>query len=155
MRGRVVIPIHNERGELVAYAGRSIDGSKPKYRLPAGFRKSQVLFNLFRARQENPTGTVVLVEGFFDCMKVTQAGYACVALMGCSMSDQQEAQLVEHCKRVVVMLDGDEAGLKAASEIAGRLAHRLYARIVDVPESRQPDQLSTEELIEVLMGVFV
>ena len=49
MSGRVVIPIHNERGELVAYAGRSIDGSEPKYKLPAGFHKSLELFNLHRA----------------------------------------------------------------------------------------------------------
>jgi hypothetical protein len=48
MKGRVVIPIHNERGELVAYAGRSIDGSDPRYKLPAGFHKSHVLFNLHR-----------------------------------------------------------------------------------------------------------
>ena len=49
MHGRIVIPIHNERGELVAYAGRSIDGSEPRYKLPAGFHKSVELFNLHRA----------------------------------------------------------------------------------------------------------
>ena len=43
MAGRIVIPIENELGELVAYAGRSIDGSEPKYRLPAGFKKGHVL----------------------------------------------------------------------------------------------------------------
>src|SRR5436190_21239250 len=48
MSGRIVIPIHNERGELVAYAGRAIDGSEPKYKVPAGFRKSMELFNLHR-----------------------------------------------------------------------------------------------------------
>jgi DNA primase len=48
MSWRIVIPIENEAGELVAYAGRSIDGSEPKYKLPAGFKKSHVLFNLCR-----------------------------------------------------------------------------------------------------------
>ena len=43
MAGRMVIPIENERGELVAYAGRSIDGSEPKYKLPAGFKKRAML----------------------------------------------------------------------------------------------------------------
>jgi DNA primase len=86
MAGRVVIPIENERGELVAYAGRSMNSSEPKYKLPAGFKKSQVLFNVCRALDEGSTGAVVLVEGFFDCMKVTQAEHVCVALMGCSLS---------------------------------------------------------------------
>jgi len=48
MHGRLVIPIHNEKGELLAYAGRSVDGSEPKYKFPSGFRKSLVLFNLHR-----------------------------------------------------------------------------------------------------------
>ena len=45
MSGRVVIPIHDERGRLVAYAGRAVDGREPRYRFPAGFGKSQVWFN--------------------------------------------------------------------------------------------------------------
>ena len=90
MSGRIVIPIENEKGELVAYAGRSVDGSEPKYKLPAGFKKSQVLYNLARVLEEDSTGAVVLVEGFFDCMKVVLAEHACVALMGCSMSGDQE-----------------------------------------------------------------
>jgi DNA primase len=64
MSGRIVIPIENEAGELVAYAGRAIDGSEPKYKLPAGFKRSQVLYNLARALEEDSTGAVVLVEGF-------------------------------------------------------------------------------------------
>jgi DNA primase len=152
MAGRIVIPIGNERGELVAYAGRSIDGSEPKYKLPAGFKKSQVLFNLCRAVEETE-GTVVLVEGFFDCIRVTQAGHACVALMGCSMSLDQEAQLVTHFRRVVVMLDGDEAGRTAAGEIASRLARRLWVRTVEVADGSQPDQLSSSELQQLLQGI--
>lgn len=48
LRGRIVIPIHDEHGALIAYAGRAIDGHEPKYRFPTGFRKSLVLFNLHR-----------------------------------------------------------------------------------------------------------
>src|ERR1044072_3524399 len=55
MTGRIVIPIDNERGELVSYAGRSMDGREPKYKLPAGFKKSQVLYNLARALEEDST----------------------------------------------------------------------------------------------------
>jgi DNA primase len=99
MHGRIVIPIHNEQGELVAYAGRAIDGSEPRYKLPAGFHKSHELFNLHRAIGESGgQSQVVVVEGFFDCMKVSAAGLACVALMGSSLSAQQEA-LTQHMKR--------------------------------------------------------
>jgi DNA primase len=124
MSGRVVIPIDNERGELVAYAGRAIDNSEPKYRLPAGF---------------------------IDCIKVVQAERVCVALMGCSMSAEQEAQLASRFRRAVIMLDGDEAGRKAVVEIAGRLARKMWMRVVNVPDGKQPDQLSTEEL-QALLG---
>jgi len=150
MHGRIVIPIDNERGELVAYAGRSIDGSEPKYKMPAGFKKSQVLYNLVRAAEETD-GRVVLVEGFFDCIRVTQAGHACVALMGSSMSDEQEIKLRTHFRQVIVMLDGDEAGRRAVGEIADRLTRKVWVRVVDLPDGGQPDQLSTEEL-ERLLG---
>ena len=70
MEGRVVIPIHDEHGFLVAYAGRSIDGTEPKYLFPPRFRKSLVLFNLHRAVCSGDS--VVVVEGFFDAVNVHQ-----------------------------------------------------------------------------------
>jgi DNA primase len=146
MHGRVVIPIDNERGQLVAYAGRSIDGSEPKYKLPLGFKKSQVLYNLSRAVEEAEQGTVVVVEGFFDCVKVTQAGFAAVALMGCSLSARQEHLLAEHFERALVMLDGDEAGQKAADTVVARLSRRLWVKAVRLPGGKQPDKLALTEL---------
>ena len=149
MSERVVIPIHNEVGELIAYAGRSIDDSEPKYKVPAGFKKSLVLFNLHRA--ENPQDRVVVVEGFFDAMKVHQAGFPhVVALMGCEMSEHQEALLVECFDEVVIMLDGDKAGESATGEITKRLMRKLFVRVVDVPKGKQPDQLSSEEIQNLL-----
>jgi DNA primase len=153
MSGRVVIPIHNQRGELVAYAGRSIDGSEPRYKLPAGFHKSLELFNLhrvleataemFEPRRKQP---IVVVEGFFDCLQVTQAGFPCVALMGCSMSEAQEKLLVKYFESAWLMLDGDEAGRAATLEISGRLLYSHWIRAVSLVQGIQPDQLSIEEL---------
>ena len=77
LAGRLVIPIHNERGELVAYCGRSLDGTQPRYRFPCGFTKSEFVFNLHRAAAAAQP-TVVLVEGFFDCLKLHQAGVPAV-----------------------------------------------------------------------------
>lgn len=151
MSGRVVIPIHNEPGELVAYAGRAIDGSEPRYKLPAGFHKSLELFNLHRVIGEsNPERHVVLVEGFFDCLQVTQAGFPCIALMGCSMSEAQEELLVKYFDNAWLMLDGDEAGRKAQAECVTRIGRRMWVRLAEVPEGKQPDHLSTEKIRQLL-----
>ncbi len=121
MQGRIVIPIRNKAHELVGYAGRSIDGQEPKYRFPAGFHKSQELFQLHRARQAG-TDTVIIVEGFFDAAKVWQAGNRnVVALMGSSLSESQAGLLEKHFRSAVLMLDGDAAGQKATTVIASRL----------------------------------
>ena len=63
LRRRIVIPIHNQSGELIAYAGRAIDNQEPKYRFPAGFRKSLVLFNLHRANAMKAHTVVVVKPG--------------------------------------------------------------------------------------------
>lgn len=149
MHGRIVIPIENEHGQLVAYAGRSIDGSEPKYKLPAGFKKSRVLYNLARAIDDS-SGLVVVVEGFFDCMKVTQAEYPCVALMGSQLSLEQERLLCEHFDRVLLLFDGDEAGKRATDECLLRLGRILWARAIKLPAGSQPDQLSANQFKTLL-----
>jgi DNA primase len=73
MAGRLVIPIHNAAGQLIAYCGRSVDQVEPRYRVPPGFAKSETVFNLHRAVATQES-VVVVVEGFFDCMKVHQSG---------------------------------------------------------------------------------
>lgn len=86
-------------------------------------------------------------------MKVTQADHACVALTGCSISKEQEGQLVAYFRQVVIVLDADEAGRNAATELPTRLAHKLWSRIVDLAEGTRPDQLAVEELPALLAGV--
>ena len=145
MEGRAVIPIHDEHGFLVAYAGRSIDGTEPKYRFPARFRKSIVLFNLHRA--VGCGDSVIVVEGFFDAVNVHQAGLPCVvALMGCSLSRRQEELLQEHFREVVLLLDGDNAGRRAGAAIAQRLVSKVSTRLVELPGGSQPDMLSADQI---------
>lgn len=80
-------------------------------------------------------------KAFFDCMKVHQAGYPCVvALMGSTLSVRQEKLLEDPFQRVVLMLDGDKAGISAATAIAARLTRKLFVKVVDVPTGRQPDR---------------
>ena len=147
MNGRIAIPIHSEKAALVAYVGRSLDSSEPKYRFPTHFRKSLALFNLHRAASAADDAEAVVVEGFFDCMKVHQAGYPCVvALMGSALSVRQEKLLEDYFERVILMLDGDKAGMSAAATIAARLTGKISVKVVHVPTGRQPDQMSTEEI---------
>jgi DNA primase len=151
LAGRCVIPIRDEKSRLVAYAGRAVDGEEPKYRFPAGFRKSQVLFNLDRAMQTCGRN-VIVVEGFFDAMKVHQAGYpAVVALMGASFSQRQSELMLSHFASITLMLDGDETGRRAAEVIAELLKPKASVRKVELPNRVQPDQLSSAE-INVLVG---
>jgi DNA primase len=154
MRGRIAIPIHDDRGTLVAYAGRAVDQEvadmKGKYRLPEGFKKSLVLFNLHRAKEHAAQGLVV-VEGFLDCFKVHQAGYAnVVALMGSTLSEAQEQLLLAHTDRLALMFDGDDAGTKCLREFYGRLRRRMYLREIHLEPGDQPDRLSEDRIRQLL-----
>jgi DNA primase len=134
MHDRVVIPIHNERGELVAYAGRSL-GDPPegsgKYAFPPNFKKSLVLFNLHRAR-EHATDGLIVVEGFFTVFEFFQRGRRnVVALMGSSMSKEQEQLIVETVGpkgRVLLALDNDEAGRKGSADALTWLSSQVFVR---------------------------
>src|SRR2546428_5896473 len=154
LRGRIVIPIHDEHGTLIAYVGRAIDGQEPKYRFPTGFRKSLVLFNLHRALQTGAR-TVIVVEGFFDALAVHQGDYpAVVALMGSTLSRPQADLLTTHFDRVLLMLDGDDAGRQGAAVIASTLAARMEVVPIRLDDGTQPDQL-TPNVIQRLLGAYL
>ena len=160
MSGRIAIPIHNPEGEVVAYCGRwpgEPVADVPKYKLPPGFRKSLEVFNIDRAAKASPDKPLVIVEGFFDCMKLHQHGCRrVVALMGSTMSAPQE-QLIRTCtdqhSRIIVMLDEDEAGRAGRDDIAARLAKMSFVKIhVFDQEGRQPEHLTAEEVQELVGG---
>jgi len=153
MAQRIAFPICSVKGELVGYAGRwpgdAPDG-RPKYRLPDGFKKSQEIFRLWKALQEDPEMPLVIVEGFFDVMRLWQLGIRkSVALMGSSMSEAQEAMLIQHLtpgSRVIVMFDEDEAGVSGRESVLQRLALKAYVRVVAFAEhGDQPENLTAEE----------
>lgn len=150
LSGRIVIPIQNRNGAIVAYAGRTLKGELPKYRLPAGFQKGLELFNVHRALATG-NKTVIVVEGYFDCMQVYQAGLPfVVALMGSCLSLQQERILLQCCERVILMLDGDQAGWVASEAIGARLSKQCSVVLAHVPEGTQPDQLSSTTIRQLI-----
>lgn len=157
MRGRVVIPIHNERGELVAYSGRYLGEppeGRPKYLLPSGFRKSQVVFNLDRAGKNAKESGLVVVEGFFDVFRVWQAGFPhVVAIMGSALSERQSDLLVASVGpsgRIALLLDQDDAGRSCSTRCIDELSSRVFVKAFALPhEGDQPDLLSKDQIRQV------
>jgi len=162
MADRIAIPIHNAKGEVVAYAGRFV-GETPegtaKYKLPPGFRKSQELFNIDRATKEPDEMPLVIVEGFFDVMKLHQHGCRkVVALMGSTLSAAQEELIRQHTNsqsHVIVMLDENEAGKAGREDIACRLSKFCFVRVhqFDKPDM-EPEHLTPEEVQQFMEGVL-
>lgn len=155
MAGRIVIPIHNEKGELVAYAGRAITDKQmeeAKYKLPPNFHKSAVVYNLHR---QKPGPGLIIVESYLSVYHLHQLGYPCtVALLGSAMSEEQ-AQLVYDFLgprgRAIIMLDADEAGMVGADKCLQLLGHKLFVKAVDIsPYGKKPHQLEVEVLKKII-----
>ncbi|HEV2694126.1 MAG TPA: toprim domain-containing protein [Verrucomicrobiae bacterium] len=159
MADRIAIPIHNAKGEVVAYAGRfpgEPPEGTPKYKLPQGFRKSQELFNIDLAVRQS--GPLFIVEGFFDCMKLHQHGCKkVVALMGSTLSATQEELIRQHTdskSQVIIMLDENDAGRAGREDIACRLARFCFVRVYEFPQQdMEPEHLSAEEVRLVMEGL--
>ena len=159
MRGFIAIPIHDEGGVLVAYAGRRLRPSDireyGKYKVPKGFRKDRVVYNLHRADAVDPTGPIVLVEGFFSVLKLFEAGIDVVgAIMGCELSEHQAKLLAPHAE-VILLFDGNAAGLAGAVSAREKLAERTTVRLVRLPEGLEPDDLDPKALRWLVRGVSI
>jgi DNA primase len=152
--GRRVIPLHNHLGELVAYGGRAVDDSEPRYRFPPGFAKSEILFNFHRAAAAAKP-VVVVVEGFFDCFQLHQAGVrSVVALMGSALYESQQRLLLERFRHVILMLDGDAAGRRATAEAAVRLRPHCTVQVIHLDHDAQPDQMTSGEVWRLLRATL-
>lgn len=157
LRGWIAIPIHSADGKLVAYAGRwpgEPPPGEPKYRLPRGFRKSLELFNQHRAAKESSAEPLVVVEGFFGCLRVWQAGHRrVVSLMGSMLSRTQENRIVDLTGvggHVVLLFDADAAGKKGAVESRERLNKRVSVCVARLDEGQQPDSLGDAEILSLI-----
>ncbi|MEP7354699.1 MAG: DNA primase [Acidobacteriota bacterium] len=119
-RGRLMFPIHNESGKVIAFGGRSMrDEDQPKYlnspETPI-YRKTSVLYNLNRARDGmRKNGRVVVVEGYMDVIGVYAAGVKeVVASCGTALTNPQVRAIHRHADAVVLNFDSDTAGENAA-----------------------------------------
>lgn len=160
MKDRLVFPIHNRDGELVAYCGRylgnEIPDGVPKYKQPANFRKELELFNWHRVKDDVTGDTpVVLVEGFFSVVKLFPA-YPVVSPMGRSLSARQTELLKSGgVTSVVVLFDGDDPGRTAVTTVGRQLlAEGFHVMAPVVREDFKPHRCTSDELARIL-GQFL
>lgn len=146
-RGRLMFPIRDERGDLVAFGGRLLGDGHPKY-VNSGdtplFRKSRVLYGMYRAKDRIAKDRrAVLTEGYLDVMACHKAGVTlAIASLGTALTDDHARMLKRWCDGVIVLYDSDSAGQKAADRAIEVLEPEgLKVRIALLPEGDDPDTL--------------
>jgi DNA primase len=147
---RLMFPIWDSIGNIIAFGGRAIDGSMPKYtnspETPL-FAKRRTLYALPLAEPSiRETGTAVVVEGYMDAIALHAAGFTnTVASLGTAFTEEQGTLLKRSASRVLLSFDSDEAGQRAA-RLALSIADRtgLDVAVVKIEGAKDPDELLRE-----------
>ena len=157
MPATIRFPIHDVSGRLVAYSTWSSD--RDAYQYSDAFAQQQLLFNSERAvaatLSKRPFERVVIViEDILSCIKVHQAGYPfVVALLGSTMSEAQEADLLGRFTHVWLMLDGDDEGWAGTQALVARLATEFFVKAAVLPSKKKPAELPTEAIQAILAAL--
>jgi DNA primase len=166
-RGRLMFPIHNESGKVIAFGGRALRaGDEPKYlNSPSAenaavqiYKKSEVLYNLHRAKIDaRKHDRMILVEGYMDVIGVYAAGvHEVVASCGTALSveqvraiKRQVAQQQSASGQIIVNFDPDPAGARSTEKyISVLLAEGLRVKILELPDGLDPDEYIQRHGIE-------
>jgi DNA primase len=159
-RGRLLFPIHDLRGRVVGFGGRLLGPGEPKYlNSPESpiFKKGQTLYNLHAARNAiRKEGLVVVVEGYFDVLRLVVAGLEhVVAPLGTALTGDQAALLKRYTNQAVLLLDSDLAGLKATFRAGDELLrHELRVRVATMPAGEDPDTLVAKGGLKALEPIL-
>ncbi|HBZ56875.1 MAG TPA: DNA primase [Syntrophobacteraceae bacterium] len=150
-RQRLMFPITDDRGRVVAFGGRSLDGAEPKYlNSPETvlYHKGRMLYNLVRAREAcRQVRQVVLVEGYLDLLAFHACGfYRVAATLGTALTAQQVRLLTRVADEVVLLYDGDEAGQRAMFRAAPLfLEEGLAVTCPRLPAGMDPDDFLKDQ----------
>ncbi|MBR2714853.1 MAG: DNA primase [Ruminococcus sp.] len=141
---RVMFPIIDLRGNVIAFGGRIMSDQKPKYLNTSDtivFNKSHNLFSLNNAKNSG-TRRLILCEGYMDVIAVNQAGFAdAVATLGTALTTEQAMLMKRYCDEVVICYDADEAGQKATQRAISILRNvGLVVRVLSIPDGKDPDE---------------
>jgi len=144
-RGRLIFPIEDQAGQIIAFGGRIMGEGEPKYlNSPesALFSKGKTLYGLSRTKEDiRKCGYAILVEGYFDLLSLWNGGVKnVVATLGTALTRDHVELLRRYTKDVAVVFDGDEAGKKALARSLGLFIDgNLHIRAVMLPEASDPD----------------
>jgi DNA primase len=150
-RGRVMFPVNDDNGRVVAFGGRLIDGEGAKYvNSPEGptFNKRKTLYLMDRAKKTiRERGRAILVEGYMDAIRAHMAGFTeTVASLGTALTEEQAALIKRFAGLCYISYDADGAGQSAS--IRGMYIlqrHGVDVRVVTLPQGLDPDDLLSRE----------
>jgi DNA primase len=149
-RHRIMFPIHDRRGRVIAFGGRALDDEGPKYlNSPETelFHKGRELYGLYLARRSQAKlDRILVVEGYMDVVALAQFGFRnCVATLGTATTGDHSELLFRAAEEVIFCFDGDRAGRKAAwralESTLPRLREGRQARFLFLPEGEDPDTM--------------
>jgi len=141
---RVMFPIIDLRGNVIAFGGRIMTDEKPKYLNTSDtpvFKKSENLFSLNNAKSSG-TRTLILCEGYMDVIALNQAGFTnAVATLGTALTNEQAVLMKRYADEVIICYDADGAGQKATARAIQILRNAgLPIKILTVPSGKDPDE---------------
>lgn len=141
---RVMFPIIDLRGNVIAFGGRIMTDEKPKYLNTSDtpvFKKSENLFSLNNAKSSD-TRTLILCEGYMDVIALNQAGFTnAVATLGTALTNEQAVLMKRYADEVIICYDADGAGQKATARAIQILRNAgLPIKILTVPSGKDPDE---------------
>ncbi|MBI5664519.1 MAG: DNA primase [Nitrospirae bacterium] len=144
-RDRIMFPIYDLKGDVIAFGGRAIDNSEPKYlnspETPV-FNKRRVLYGFNRAKDSiKDTGQVLLMEGYLDVITAHTYGFTnAVAPLGTACTQEHGKLIKRFVEEAILVFDSDEAGNKAAKNAAGILLESgLNVKVLSIPGREDPD----------------
>ena len=143
-RGRVMFPIIDVRGQVIAFGGRVMDDSKPKYLNSPDtriFHKGRNLFALNLAKKTHKD-YFILAEGYMDVIALHQAGFdSAVASLGTALTDEQARLIARYTKKIIISYDADGAGQAAAQRAIDILKKAdLQVNVLRIPGAKDPDE---------------
>jgi DNA primase len=161
-RRRLMIPIRDAQGRLIAFGGRTLDPNDPaKYKNSRDsklFDKSRTLFGFDRARQAiREKGRAIVVEGYMDALRLWQAGFPeTVACLGTAFTEYHLQKLKQATSLVVLLFDGDSAGRRATLQTVNVAlsAPEVHMKAVSLPQGMDPDDYVSEKGPQGLETLF-